>query len=71
MNEENHGGIMLTEKFMIRPPGLSDNLTSSHLVTNQKGTGEGNDEFGRSSSKEYLRIQPVPKREHKYSQLHR
>jgi hypothetical protein len=34
-------------KLLIRPPELSGNSTSSHLVVNEEELGEGNYEFGR------------------------
>jgi hypothetical protein len=33
-------------KFLIRPPELCGNPTSSHLVSNEEELGEGNYEFG-------------------------
>jgi hypothetical protein len=33
---ENHGGIILTGKLLIRPPELSDIPTSSHFVARQE-----------------------------------
>jgi len=47
MSMKNRGGMISTgEKLLIRPPELSGNPTSSHLVANQEELGEGNDEFG-------------------------
>jgi hypothetical protein len=31
---------------MVLPPELSGNLTSSHIISEGGGTGEGNDDFG-------------------------
>jgi hypothetical protein len=43
---ENHGGMMSTGKFLIRPPELSGNATSSHQVASRRN-GEGNDELAK------------------------
>jgi hypothetical protein len=43
---ENHGGMISVGDILIRPPELSGNPTSSHLVGKQEEFGEGNDEFG-------------------------
>jgi hypothetical protein len=42
---ENHDGMISTGELLICPPELSDNLTSSHLVENQEGLGERNNEY--------------------------
>jgi hypothetical protein len=36
LSMENHGGIISTEEFLIRPPELSGNPTSSNLVAKKK-----------------------------------
>jgi hypothetical protein len=42
-------------KLMIRPPELSSNLSSSHVVAEEEKVGEGNDEFGLRSFFVHLR----------------
>jgi hypothetical protein len=37
MSMENHGGMILTGKFLICTPKLPGNQTSSHLVEKQEG----------------------------------
>jgi hypothetical protein len=42
---EKYGGMILAGENS-RPPELSSNPTSSHIVKKQEELGEGNDEFG-------------------------
>jgi hypothetical protein len=49
MYEHSHGGIIDRKKLLIRPPELSGNRSSIHLVANQEELGEGNDEFSLRS----------------------
>jgi hypothetical protein len=45
MSMENHGRMISTGKLLIRPPELSGNPTSSHIVANKGEFGEGSDTF--------------------------